>query len=192
MKEYLQMLIWVMLFVLVVEMIFPDSAYRKYLKLILGCIILYTLLNPLKNWLTLDGRSYDSYVGYYQNQFTLTTGQGFTEAYQEEKEKQQEVLKKTVKENMIKLIEKEVDVTVASLELQWEESNEGTLIKEINLIVRDKVEKGKIEIPRIQIGEKSHTVNGDETSLKNKIKTCLKNFYNVQVCNIHITVQKND
>ncbi len=192
MKDYLQMLIWVMLFVLVIEMIFPDSAYRKYLKLVLGCIILYTLLTPLKNYLTLEGASYDDYVSYYQNQFTLTAQQGFSVAYEEEQEKQWQLLKNASEENMKKLIEKEVEVTVDAIDIQWEQTKEGLMIQEITLRVKDQVKDDEVKVSRIQIGEKSDTVRGDQDKLKNKIKTCLKNFYNVQDCNIHITVQKND
>ena len=48
-----------------------------------------------------------------------------------------------------------------------------------------------IKIGEIHIGDKSDTVDGAEEELKNKIKTCLNDFYNVQVRNIYITVQKN-
>ena len=34
MKQYLMMIIWTMLFVIVVEMIFPSSDLKKYLKII--------------------------------------------------------------------------------------------------------------------------------------------------------------
>ena len=184
MREYLQILIWMMLFVIIIEMIFPDSAYRKYIKLILGCILVYTMLQPLIGLVNGGQNDYDAYVKYYQER--LGGGEDAMAEYNRQKDNQEEVLKKYYEEGVKSTVENSFDVKVKSVQLSYDTN----VIKGIDLTI-GKHREGKIEIGTIQIGDKSKTLDGDEENLKNKIKTCLSDFYNVQVCNIHITVQKN-
>lgn len=183
MSGYLQYLIWMMLFVIVIEMIFPDSSYRKYIKLVLGCILVYTLLKPVVSFIKVDGADYDTYVKKYQ---MLLGSQNIEEdGYETEKERQQETLQEVYKSSMKAYIEQSAEVEVVWLDLEWQEDElvgiETTVTKPSNTL----------KIGEIHIGGKNDTVDGDEENLKNKLKTCLSNFYNVQVQNIHITVQKN-
>jgi stage III sporulation protein AF len=194
MKDYMQMFIWIMLFVIVIEMIFPDSSYKKYIKLVLGCIIIYTLIEPVVHVVQVQGKGYDDYVAYYQKE--LAKNIDYEEgslSYEEQLRQQQETLKSTYEESIKQRIEKEVDVEVKKVEIEW--GSDGTLqqIEKLYLTIGDKAagQDGKITIPKIKIGEKSDSVSGDEEKLKIKIKTCLENFYNVQDRNIYITVQKN-
>ncbi|QEH68916.1 stage III sporulation protein AF [Cellulosilyticum sp. ST5] len=184
MRGYLQMLIWMMLFVIIIEMIFPDSAYRKYIKLILGCILIYTMLQPIIGLVKGGHNSYDDYVKYYEAR--LSGGETALLEYNNQLESQQQVLKRYYEEGIRSTVEKEFDVKVQAISLSYE----GNELEEITLTV-GKNRSGKIHIGTIHIGNKSDTLDGDEENLKNKIKTCLSDFYNVQVCNIHITVQKN-
>lgn len=183
MSGYLQYLIWMMLFVIVIEMIFPDSAYRKYIKLVLGCILIYTMLKPVASLVQVEGADYEAYVKKYQ---VLLEGKGEVGGnYEEELDRQQEMLQKYYETSMKDYIEQEVEVGVVWLKIDWNEDE----MESIDLIV-EKPRK-TLRIGEIHIGDKSKTIDGSEEELKNKIKTSLSNFYNVQVCNIHITVQKN-
>jgi len=183
-----------MLFVIVVEMIFPDSDYKKYLKLVLGCIIIYTLIRPVIQFIPVEGKTYDTYVLEYQNKLAQGT------AYEKVKkdvvhqiQKQQTFLKDTFTKSIKETIEKEMNVSVQHVDIAWKDDKEGTTIEKIYLVIGDKGvdAEGKISIPKVQIGEKSSSLGGDTEKLKIKIKTCLENFYNVPSCNIYITVQKN-
>lgn len=183
MSSYLQYLIWMMLFVIVIEMIFPDSSYRKYIKLVLGCILVYTLLKPVVSFVQADGIDYDAYVKKYQ--MLLDTDNHGSVSYEEETKRQQQSLQVIYEESMTAYIEREAEVEVIWLEMGWEED------ELISIDVTVTKPSGNLKIGDIQIGAKSETIDGDEEALKNKLKTCLSNFYNVQVQNIHITVQKN-
>lgn len=194
MKTYMQMLVWIMLFVIVVEMIFPDSNYKKYIKLVLGCVIVYTMMKPVIAFIPLQGKSYDAYVMNYQNQLLTAAGYGGAEeSYKVQLRKQQEFLKTTYSQNIKQLVERETDVSVKEVEIKWQDNNGMIQIDQIYLTVGDKQKskKNTIAVPKIRIGEKSSSLSGDEEKLKIKIKTCLNNFYNVQTRNIYITVQKN-
>ena len=52
MKQYLMMIIWTMLFVIVVEMIFPSSDLKKYLKIVLGFVMVYMIASPMIKLIT--------------------------------------------------------------------------------------------------------------------------------------------
>lgn len=183
MSDYLKYLIWMMLFVIVIEMIFPDSPYRKYLKLVMGCILVYTMLKPLLGFIQVDGADYKDYVKKYQA--LLEEGASGQSSYMKQLEDQQESLEKIYQISMKEYIESQLDISVQSLQLTFKEG----AIQTIHLVVGQK-EDG-IKIGEIQISDKSNSVNGDEEKLKNKIKNLLNNFYNVQVDNIYISVQKN-
>ena len=183
MSSYLQYLIWMMLFVIIIEMIFPDSSYRKYIKLVLGCILIYTMLKPVVSFIKVDGLDYEGYVKHYQS---ALAGEGtIGKGYEEELKRQQSTLQEVYETSMKDYIEQEADVHVVDMQIDWNKDE----IEGIRVIVEKPSQSFKIG--EIRIGDKSDTVDGDEEKLKNKIKTSLSNFYNVQVRNIYITVQKN-
>lgn len=172
-----------MLFVIIIEMIFPDSSYRRYIKLVLGCILIYTMLKPVASFIKVDGSDYEDYVKKYQ---IILAGDSFTgQNYEEELNRQQNTLQEVYETSMKEYIEQEATVRVAWLQIIWDKDE----IERIDLTVEKPSEVFKIG--EIHIGDKSETVDGSEEELKNKIKTSLSNFYNVQVRNIYITVQKN-
>lgn len=183
MSDYLQYLIWMMLFVIVIEMIFPDLSYKKYLKLVLGCILIYTMLKPIVSLIQVDGSDYKAYVEKYQQ--VLQVAQDGQELYETQLEDQRESLERFYQTSMKQCIEQQVEVSVLDLRLTTENGE----IERVDLVVGEK--NAPIKIGTIHIGDKSKTLDGDEEILKNKIKTCLCDFYNVQVRNIYITVQKN-
>lgn len=183
MSEYLQYLIWMMLFVIVIEMIFPDLAYKKYMKLVLGCILVYTMLQPIVSFIKVDGADYKAYMEKYQQVLgTVENGQA---SYEMQLEDQRESLESFYQTSMKQYVEQQVEVQVLDLKLEVKEGE----IERVDMIVGE--QDAPIEIGTIHIGDKSDTLDGDEENLKNKIKTCLNDFYNVQVRNIYITVQKN-
>ncbi|MEE1072608.1 MAG: stage III sporulation protein AF [Cellulosilyticum sp.] len=183
MSEYLQYLIWMMLFVIVIEMVFPDMAYRKYIKLVLGCILVYTMLKPILGLIQVDGANYKDYVERYQK--ILGTTETVENTYIDQLENQKSSLEMLYQTSMKQYIEQQVDVSVLSLNITFKDEN----IEQVDMVVGKK--GAPIKIGEIHIGDKSDTVDGAEEELKNKIKTCLNDFYNVQVRNIYITVQKN-
>lgn len=183
MKAYFQYMIWMMLFVIIIEMFFPDSSYRKYIKLVLGCILVYTMLSPIMQFIQVDGQDYEGYVKQYQA--LLALDQGEAGAYEKALNGQQASMKEMYEQSIKAYVEQHFDVTASNVFVTWQ----GSELRSIDLVVGKKEATSKIGT--IHIGEKSNTTSGDEENLKNKIKTCLSDFYNVQVCNIHITVQKN-
>lgn len=195
MVAYLQTMIWVMLFVIVVEMIFPDSDYRKYLKLVLGCIIIYILFRPIAHLLLADPNSYDHLVKSYETQLsTSSQEETIQKEYKRILSKQKKVLEDAYKETIKSAIESQVGVQVVSCKIGFKEDiiNQTLEVDKIEIVVKEKnKDNKKMPLPEVGIANKNDEVITKEEKLKNKIKTCLENFYIVQDCNIYITVQKN-
>ncbi len=53
-KDWVRNLITIVIFANILEMLLPDSAMRKYVKVVMGFFILLTLLNPLLNILDVN------------------------------------------------------------------------------------------------------------------------------------------
>lgn len=195
MLAYLQTMIWVMLFVIVVEMIFPDSDYRKYLKLVLGCIIIYILFRPVASLVLKNADAYDHLVKTYESQLTdISYDAEIQKEYNRVVAKQKEILTKAYEESIKNTIENQTGVAVISCKVTLKNNvREVFDIEKIYLVVKDqeKDNKQKLSLPEVGIANKTDEVITREEKLKNKIKTCLENFYLVQDCNIYITVQKN-
>lgn len=189
MREYMQVLIWTMLFVIVVEMIFPASEFKKYLKLILGFIIVYTIFTPVVKGGFWNEGKYDEYVKYYQEQVgDLQHTNLKLQEYEEEllgAYKEQEVNKIALK------LKKQLNLEVVDSDIVFDTTGYTPTIQEITLNVVKEKKKEKISIPQIKIGEKDKSLSLDQDNLKKEIKNCLGDFYNWDNVNINIIVQDN-
>ncbi|ONI37680.1 hypothetical protein AN639_00800 [Candidatus Epulonipiscium fishelsonii] len=186
MRDYMEILIWTMLLIVIIEMIFPTSHLQKYIKLILGFILIYTILSPIiKGGLFKEG-TYDKYVKNYQDQINLVTEEG-----RSMKEYEMELLEiySTQEKDKISGAIKKLDMEVVSLDVDTSLEGYTPDIIGINLVVRQKKEDvGKIIIPRIKIGNKDD-INKTSAKIENDIKNLLSDFYNWDKVNIHIIVQ---
>lgn len=188
MKQYLLIIIWTMLFVIVVEMIFPSSELKKYLKLVLGFVMVYIIASPVIKVITstplLESGSLSSYVQFYEGQ--LSNGQ-YT-PYEEERKKQEEnvlaIYKEQVESQLTAMIETNLPVEVEALssEAKLEGSHFSIDSIEIELAFKE-------EEHIFGVGDKSESFVLDQSLLEKEIKKYINDFYNVDNTNIYIIVQ---
>lgn len=188
MKQYLMMIIWTMLFVILVEMIFPSSDLKKYLKMVLGFVIVYIIASPVIKLITstplIEAGSLSGYVQFYESQFQ----EGRYTPYEEERKKQEEsmlLIYKEQVENQIKgLIESTLPVEVQSLstEATLEGSRFDLEYLEIEITLKE-------EESLIGVGNKAESFVLDQSVLEKEIKNCINDFYNLDNTNIYIIVQ---
>ncbi len=189
MTAYMEILVWTMLFIVVVEMIFPNSHLQKYIKLILGFILVYTILAPILKGGLFEQGAYDEYVAYYQDQFALETGKSVhIEDYE------QEILESYILQEQEKVkayVEKNInEIEVVEVEIAAQVQSYIPEVTSVVLTVRYKQDNsGPIIIPQIKIGEKSDSIMLDIENLEKEIKTLLSDFYNWDKVNIYIIVQ---
>ncbi len=188
---YIRGIIWVMFFVVIVEMLFPSSDMKKYLKIVLGFIVLYTIVEPVAVVLTtahvVPEDRITHAIMYYQRQ--LGTDVAYS-AYEEERAKQEEGILAIYTEQL----EKEV--------LRIVEGIEGAKVEDITIEATYEVGQYQVqaiyldvgyETPTslIQIGNKDDSIVLDEGLFKKRIKNSLNDFYNWDNTNIYITVQES-
>lgn len=188
MKSYLLTIIWTMLFVVIVEMIFPVSELKKYLKLVLGFIVLAVIVNPIMNFVGnqewIEAIQPKEFITFYQEQFE----EGTYTPYEVEKKKQEESVKEIYKqqvETQVKvLIESQLPVKVEALSSDVLLEGSHVAISEMNIEVILKEQESFIGI-----GNKNESMTLNQDYLESEIKKCINNFYNVDNANIYITVQ---
>ncbi|OON94424.1 MAG: hypothetical protein ATN31_03395 [Candidatus Epulonipiscioides saccharophilum] len=185
--EYLTTLVWVMLFLVVVEMVFPSSALQKYIKLILRFILVYTILAPIIKGGLFEKIDYDHYVNSYQSKFNLTTAEG---AQMHNYEKQLQENYDSREEQIIQVaLEKELDmnveVVVSSIVRDYTPE-----LTEISLVISDKKSEDDnvIKIPQIVVGKKSDSIRLNEENIEKKVILLLSNFYDLGTVKVNIEV----
>lgn len=199
--HYTQNIAMVIIFTTFVNLIMPNGDFEKYIKIVLGLIIIITVLSPIHTFLFKNKPNYTDILKRYQldiEQTTMQSGSGiFLEA-------QKDMILETYKEKLIPqltdMIERNNPVLVKEMIITCNEdtkSNEFGKIIGIDMIVEKitlETDKKTIKIPKIKVGskkvEKEGTV-GEEGQIEKNIKTCLIDFYNLSNANINITVQKN-
>lgn len=194
MQEYLQMLIWTMLFVVIVEMVFPSSDIKKYLKLVLGFIVLYIIASPIVDVITksqlVPGDSVEDYVKYYQS----SLGQEVIYSdFEEEKESQLNgmvaIYTSQIEEQVKQLVESEVDIEVTEVSAQTILQDQQFGVETLEIVVARK--EAEEAMFAIEIGDKSESIALSDANLEKEIKNCINNFYNWDNTNIYIIVQDN-
>ena len=69
-KSYFLNIIAVILFTVVVEILTPNSSFKGYIKLVLGLLVIFTVINPITNLLNIDFSSF-----YETNDAKMTSSQ---------------------------------------------------------------------------------------------------------------------
>ncbi|MGL4345725.1 MAG: stage III sporulation protein AF [Cellulosilyticaceae bacterium] len=193
MREYLQVLIWTMLFVVMVEMVFPSSDLKKYLKLVLGFIVVYTIASPIIGIVSQVNQkdTFGGYLMYYQKM--LGTQVAYSE-FEEEQKRQQEGLRDVyetqITSQVKQILEKKLPIDVRQVDVEMSQDPMDFSVQEVALTITLKEEEGgSIKVPKVKIGEKTESLALNDEHLKEEVKKCLKDFYNWDNINIHITVQ---
>ncbi|WP_010166288.1 stage III sporulation protein AF [Candidatus Epulonipiscium viviparus] len=189
--EYLMTLVWVMLFLVVVEMVFPSSALQKYIKLILRFILVYTILAPIIKGGLFETIQYDEYVNSYQDQFDMMT-EGGTQMHNYEQELKENYELREI-EIIEQAVEKELDMN-AEVVVSSIVRNYIPQLTDIEITVskNESTDDGLIKVPKIVIGKKSDSVRLYKENIEKEIKNLLSNFYNLGQVNINIEVQNVD
>lgn len=193
MNGYLQLLIWTMLFVVLIEMFFPSNDLKKYLKLVLGFIVVYTIISPVIKVVTevRDKDTFEGYVMYYQEQLGTTPAYSDFETEQSrQQESLRDVYENQITEQVELMLEKQFPITTLNVRIDMSADNLDFSVQEVDLVIALKEEQREhIGIPQIKIGEKDESFTLNDQHLKEEIKNYLKDVYNWDNDNIYITVQ---
>lgn len=198
---YTQNIAMIIIFTTFVNLIMPNGDFQKYIKMVLGLIVIITILGPINTILFKNKPNYTDILKRYQLEIEQTTAQSESGMFLEV---QKDIILDNYREKiipqMIEMIERGNKVTVMALTVDLNEdttSNEFGKIVGIDMMIEpatQEISNSLIKIPKIKIGEKTIEKDGTvkkEGQIEKNIKTSLIDFYNLSNANINITVQKN-
>lgn len=200
-SKYIQSISMVIIFTTFVHLIVPSGDFKKYIKLVLGLVIIITVLTPIDKLIFKNKPNYIDILKRYEIDIENTVMQTQSSYYMNvQADMILENYKQKLMPQMVDVIEKSSDVTVVDLDVGVNDdraSNKYGAIHTINMIVMPlskETTKKKIIIPKIRVGSKTGYGDPDVTKegqIEKNIKTSLIDFYNLSNVNINITVQKN-
>jgi len=199
--QYTRNIAMIIIFTTFVNLIMPSGNFEKYIKMVLGLIVIITVLSPINRLLFKNKPNYTDILKRYELDIEQTTIQSGSGTFLEvQKDMILENYKEKLIPQMVEMIERNNPVTVKEMIVHCNEdttSSEFGRVIVIDMMIEKVIaetDKKTINIPKIKIGtktiEKEGTV-GNEGQIEKNIKTCLIDFYNLSNANINITVQKN-
>lgn len=190
--SWIETIIAVMLFTILIELILPDGKTKKYVQLVTGLLITVAIINPLIN--VVQGKTdFNSLVTKNTNYLSFKEIEANTMIINQ---KQDNLIYESYKENIKQDIIKEVnknkyDVVDIYIEINSDKNNFGIITK-LNLQLNKIEEKeGKIEsVKKISVGAKKEITENQEVYQKDIIllREILYEKYNIDVHNIQISI----
>lgn len=197
MTTWAQGIIVAVIITTIIELILPEGNHKKYIKMVMGVYILFTIVSPIITKITNQDFEFDE--SKYEEFFKNSTYEVSSQSLEEENDNQIKDLylnniKSDVKQ---KLKEQGYIVEEIQIEADLESEEAYGKIKKMNLQIKKgetKQEENKISpVNRIEIGEKKEEENQiSENEEKigggeiQEIKTYLSTTYNVEKKQIKI------
>ncbi|HHW66739.1 MAG: stage sporulation protein [Epulopiscium sp.] len=202
--EWIRKIALFVIFSALIEILMPESHFRKYIHMILGFVLMLMLIRPI-TYIFFDNK--DTFINLVEiNQLEMER-QSIARQSSIIESKQEELILDTYKSNLgeqiEKLIESNTNVDVGNIKLYVNEDKSDKsygILQKVELTIIKNQETGsttaeiepiqpiKINIDHSDKENKKQTRKEDE--LEKNIKNLLISFYNLSGDNIHITVQK--
>lgn len=166
-KSWCESIIVAVIISIIIEAILPDGNNKKYVKVVIGVYIIFTILNPLLSEFNLD---FD-----FSNEISAATKNSSTVSNDDIKAVYANGLEETLKKN----IEEKFKIKVNFLKITYDEKYEN--IDKINI----SVQSGNIpKIKKVEIGNKTEEI--EENNNYEEIKKYVSENYNVDLSQIYI------
>ena len=191
MTTWAQGIIVAVIITTIIELILPEGNHKKYIKMVMGVYILFTIVSPIITKITNQDFEFDE--SKYEEFFKNSTYEVSSQSLEEENDNQIKDLylnniKSDVKQ---KLKEQGYIVEEIQIEADLESEEAYGKIKKMNLQIKKgetKQEENKISpVNRIEIGEKKegeNQISGNEEKIGGgeiqEIKTYLSTTYDVE------------
>ncbi len=200
--NWIKSIVFFLVLISIINNLVGSSAYRKYINLISGMILIILVVNPILRIFDIDKK-----IDYYfdKNTFMADRQDINNDLIRIEQAQKESIIKEykiEIKNNAAILLEKEgLYISSFNVEVNEEESgNSFGEIEQINLVAAytDIDESSllepidKVEIDRVEIGSKKEDKENYKKELSEteiNIKNLLSDFYNVDFDNINISIQ---
>lgn len=190
MSAYLETLIWTMLFVIFIELLFPESNIKKYLKLILGLVMVYAITSPMLNLFpeVKNGNVFTHSIVSYQEE-----ADGAAETFSETGEPQHKLLsiyeKQTTKQ-IKQILERNIpEIMVQDIIIKTDEKQVDFCIEKVIVTAKIKPKKDDTDfLFSIGIGNKATSLVLHPELLESRVQETLFNFYRWKPTTIEVHV----
>ncbi len=174
--SWAEQLIITLIIIIMVEMIIPNSSYRKYIKIILGIFMLYTIFNPIigkkiDNINFKEAISEDLNEANYINNETSLNYENQIEI----------VYKEKMKESISQYL-KEKGYEVVSIDTEVEYKNENIIVNKLQMKIKKGENTENKTIEKVIISDQRNIEKDEFDSIKEEIS----NTYNIQISKISI------
>ena len=178
----------------IIEMILPDNTSKKYIKIIIGIFIVYTIISPVINQFT--GKDISEYIEVNEyietssnvvesNEISQSTTSSIKKIYAQNLEND---LKTKLKEkgyiagNVVISISDDESYNIEKIDVQIDEKTEVAKEQKQTKTIVDNIKSVKVKIENNNSQEDS-IINEED---KNEIKDYIKNTYEVDVNKVNV------
>ncbi|KXG78166.1 hypothetical protein AN618_05580 [Fervidicola ferrireducens] len=191
-SSWIKQIIMVAMFTLFVDLFMPDNDLRKYIKVILGIIVMIAILNPIISLLNADTffAGVQLEAGGYLDENSISR--------QAEKLKQKnmemalELYEKELEERIVRQLRQLTFLEVSKTDVKVEQDGS---IKEIHLVIKKNSPQPKKNVEKVFVSLDSHLSSTSKTNFEKdeikKLKEYLSAFYEIPETNISVEVEGN-
>lgn len=159
-KGFITTLVTTLIFITAIELVGPDNSMKKYLKFVMGLILIAVLLNPIVKFFTQGEAEFSAIIDKYDNEISEATTNEVSSL--EAKELREENFKDNFNKNCNNKLSKEFKNLDFDSEINCKVDFD-KMTFEINEVRVGISEKGIKRIKEVNIGEKEETGKEDET-----------------------------
>ncbi|TGY44343.1 stage III sporulation protein AF [Clostridium sartagoforme] len=165
-KGFVITLVTMLILISAIELISPENSMKKYIRFVLGCILIAVMISPLINFLG-DGEELlvskiDSFLSMPKEETEVSS------SFEESKDTRSEVVLNNIEYNLNRLLKEQYSDSDFKVKIQGDidMDNIEYSIKKIEVGVKD---KGILNIEKIVINEEESTeVSTNSENVKNK------------------------
>lgn len=165
-KGFVITLVTMLILISAIELISPENSMKKYIRFVLGCILIAVMISPLINFLG-DGEELivskiDSYLSMTKEETEVLS------SYEESKDTRSEVVLNNIEDNLNMLLNEQYSDSEFKVKIQGDidMDNIEYSIEKIEVGVKD---KGILNIEKIAINEEESTeVSTNSENVKDK------------------------
>lgn len=174
-KNFVVVLITLLIFIAAIEIIAPDNSMKKYVKFVLGLILTAVILSPILSVLLNGENKLKDSIDSFQKEYTQNTKKS-----QQDKESilklQEENFKNNLSKNCESMLEKQFkDLDFScDIECDIDIEEEIFLIKSVNLTIEDKNIKKVKKIKKVEINKGNKKINEEKENKNKEFKDVVK------------------
>ena len=189
-NSWAQEIILAVIIVTILEMIVSEGRNKKYIKIVMGVYITFTIISPIITKVT--GNNFELDVSKYEDLFNSNSVQGVNEITSLNNQSIENLYLNTIKTDIKTELDKEgYESKKINITSDINVENEEAKIYKIDIEVAKKPNEEKIKkVNKVEIGKSTEESNVEEVTLSagevNKLKEVLAEKYEIEKEKIHI------